>query len=1354
MHAPMRARKAASRNRQFAVVRDHGGMEFHILGPLEVIGPRGPIEIGSTRQRAILALLVLRVGQTVTTDRLIEEVWGDDPPPSAQHALGVHVSGLRRALGSDRIETQRNGYRLRPAGSDVDLQRFEALTSDAAAASSKGDLRTATARYSAALALWRGPALGDLALGATTQGERTRLDELRTLALQQRIDADLALGRHAELVPELRRVVGELPLREAFHVRLMLALYRSGRQADALEAYHQARVVLSRELGVEPGQELEAMQRAVLDHDRSFYLPRPAEPVASQEVEAPAPDSAASAGEPQLDRAAGGARRVVTTLVAEVHGSSSMGEPLDPESARDPMNRGIDKIRAVLERHGGKVDRVVGDAVMAVFGLPRTHEDDALRAVRSAWEMRDVLAGLNDQLDRELGVRLTVRVGINTGEVVAARHTAAPGRVTGDPVNLAVRLGQAAGPGDILLGSGTYDIVRWAVDAEPAGATDAGRSGPSRAFRLLAVSPGIASHAQRFDSQLVGRERERRLLDYAFEQSIADETCHLFTLLGPAGVGKSRLVHEFLRSVREDSSVLRGRCLPYGERDPLWPVAEAIKQGAGIGDAESGDTVRAKISALLGVSPRAPVIAEHVAAVMGAAPTPSTSDETSWAIRSTFQAIARARPLVIVFDDVQWGEPAFLDLIESVAESLSGASVLLLCIARPELLDQRPAWGGGKLNATSVQLKPLTDLEVSRLVANLLGGARPSPAVDRKIVEAAEGNPLFVEEFLAMLLEDGVVQQAGDAWIATADLASVAAPPSIMALLGARLDRLPDEERDVLERASVVGKVFSRGALENLAEQETLPDVDRLLGSLVHRELIRPDRSSAEGPESYRFKHILIRDAAYAGLPKVRRVALHERFAEWLTQTSEGGLQQADEVIGAHLEQAYRYLTELGPLDDRARAVGRRGAARLAAVGRRILNSGFDARAPADVLERAAAMLPAQDPERLLLLHDVCESLMRLTQWTAVRRTNDELMGIAVALGLDDLRWRTIVTGITADFFSGVSPKSLTELRSAIDFFEGFGDTRGLTDAWFMVGSVELDAGHVAEARFAFECARDYSRQSNDRFNEGLALVHLASADFEGPAPVSVAITAANDVLAWSRASGVLWTEAIALAFQGRLNAMLGNFDEARRLLWSAAAIDRDLDRQDAEVEEIPRWIGLVEWLAGDPVAAERGLRPGYEGIRGLGESRSIASMAGELARMLYLQGRFGEAFECTETARTLRPRLAAWPDTGWCSVRAMIMARRGELPAAIVLARDAVALAENTDLLFMHARALEDLAEVLELGGQPEEAEPHRARAIRLYDQKGITVLVERARSKQHAPLPQEAGRGPEPTVPMVPGA
>jgi len=959
-------------------------VEFRVLGPLEVIGPGGSIEIGSARQRAILAVLVLHAGETVSNDRLIEEVWGDDPPPGAHHTLGVHVSGLRRAIGPDRVETQPNGYRLRSEGSDSDLQRFEDLVSEASRALNECDPHTAAARFAAALALWRGPALGDLDATAA-RAERTRLNELRALALERRIDADLACGRHMDVIPELRRIVTEMPLQEAFSARLMLALYRSGRQAEALDVYLHAREVLDRELGVEPGQELEALQRAVLDHDPALSIapvtghPRPST--------RPADTSTQSDGEPPLVEAAAAAlahegieslarhrppdrptpsiqpvprradtRRTVTILMADVRGSTLSGEPLDPESARHPLDCCFEEMRADLERHGGTVEQVVGDALLAVFGVPLIHEDDALRAVRAALEMRDALAALNDRLERELGVRIEMRVGVNTGEVVASWGSGSATLVTGDAVNMATRLEQAAGPGEILLGDGTYHLVRWAVHAEPAGAIDPrGRPGPIRAFRLLRVTPGVGGRAQRFDSPLVGRERERRLLESAFEQATADETCQLFSLLGPAGVGKSRLVHEFVRCIRREAQILRSRCPPYGERVAFWPVVETIQQAAGICDADSADAVRGKIAALVRGDQQASAIAEHVAAIIRVSEVRSTSEETSWAVRRTFEAIARARPLVIVFDDVQWGEPSFLDLIECLADTSRGAPILLLCIARPELLDERPGWGGGKLNSTSVLLTPLAAADVSKLVRNLLGGSGAPRDVERKIIEAAEGNPLFVEEFLAMLLDDEVILRAGDEWVATSDLAAITTPASIMALLAARLDRLSDDEREILERAAVVGKVFTREAVEALVEHETMPDVVRRFGTLVHKELIRPDRPSPDSPDSYRFKHMLIRDAAYAGLSKSERAELHERFADFQERAAGHRLTEYEEIIGYHLEQAIYYRRQLGLDDERTRELARRAAQLLGAAGVRALQRG-DALASSRLLERCRVM--------------------------------------------------------------------------------------------------------------------------------------------------------------------------------------------------------------------------------------------------------------------------------------------------------------------------------------------------------------------------------------------------------------
>jgi DNA-binding SARP family transcriptional activator len=930
---------------------DDAAMEFKVLGPLEAIGPSGPIKIGSGLQRAILALLVLNVGETVSTDHLIDEVWGDDPPPSAQHALGVHVSRLRRALGIDCIESQPHGYRLRAEGSQIDLGRFEALLAEASRAVSGGDPQAAADALAVALALWRGPALGDLAGTHTARADRARLDELRALALERWIDAELACHRHLELVPDLRRLVGEMPLREVFHARLMLALYRSGRQAEALEVYHRAREVLDRELGVDPGRELETLQRAILDHDTGLDL-----------ATAPGParvGDRSSEQSPQrvppvpLPR---DTRRTVTTLIADVRGSDLAGEPLDPETRREPLDRWLREMRAVLERHGGTVELVVGDVVMAVFGMPLVHEDDALRAVRAAVEMRGALTALNARLETEPAVRLAMRVGINTGEVVATWRTGTATAVTGDAVNVAARLQQAAGSGEILLGEETHHLVRWAIDAQPTSTIDPlGRSGSTRAFRLLAATPGLTRHEQRFDSPLVGRERERRQLVSAFEQAIADETCQLFTLLGPAGVGKSRLVHEFLGSIRPEAQVLRGRCPPYGERVAFWPVAETIKQAAGISDADSAAEVRDKIEALMGADHRAPAIADQVASIIGLSEAPSSSEDTFRAIRTLYESVARGRPLAVVFDDVQWGEPSFLDLIEHLADASRGTPILLIVIARPELLDERPGWAGGKLHSTSVLLGPLTEDEVSRLVATLLGGPAAAPSVERKINEAAEGNPLFIEEFLAMLLEDGLVQQSGDEWIGVTDLTTIATPGSIKALLAARLDRLPITEREVLELASVIGKTFTREAVEALVGPDALPDVARRLDSVVRREIIRPDRSSTGTADAYRFRHILIRDAAYAALPKGDRAELHERFADFQEQAAGDRRSEYEEVIGYHLEQATIYRQGLGRNDDRTRGLARRAAQLLGAAGIRAIQRG-DALASRRLLERCQAM--------------------------------------------------------------------------------------------------------------------------------------------------------------------------------------------------------------------------------------------------------------------------------------------------------------------------------------------------------------------------------------------------------------
>ena len=503
-------------------------------------------------------------------------------------------------------------------------------------------------------------------------------------------------------------------------------------------------------------------------------------------------------------------RKVVTVLFSDVTGSTALGERIDPESLRRVMARYFETAKEVVERHEGTVEKFIGDAVMAVFGIPAVHEDDALRAVRAAEELRAGLAELNNELELSYATRLELRIGVNTGEVVTGTEERL---ATGDAVNVAARLEQAAEPGDVLLGEETHRLVREAVDAEPVPPLAAkGKNEPLPAYRLLAVRE---PPPRRAEAPMIGRERQRMLLENAFATIAAERSCHLFTILGAAGVGKSRLADEFLCGL-DAAGVVRGRCLSYGEGISYWPVTEVVKQ---LKPDEAESTA--------------------LAAILGDEPAPGSPEEIAWAFRKLLESRAADRPLVVVFDDVHWGEPAFLDLVEHVADLSRGAPILLLCIARPELLDRRATWGGGKLNATNVLLEPLSPDEAGELIEALTDEVADD--LRARILESAGGNPLFVEEMVAMAAESG-----GD----------ITVPPTIQALLAARLDQLEPAERGVLERGAVEGLVFHRGAVAALAPEEPQPD-GRLV-TLVRKDLVRPEPPVLADDEAYRFRHLLI----------------------------------------------------------------------------------------------------------------------------------------------------------------------------------------------------------------------------------------------------------------------------------------------------------------------------------------------------------------------------------------------------------------------------------------------------------------------------------------------------------------
>ena len=647
-------------------------------------------------------------------------------------------------------------------------------------------------------------------------------------------------------------------------------------------------------------------------------------------------------------------RKNVTVVFSDVVGSTALGERLDPEALRRLLTGYFEEMKTILEQHGGVVREFIGDAVMAIFGIPLSREDDALRAVRAAAQMRDRLHELNDGYEQQWGFRLKVRTGVNTGEVVT-REEATDTLVLGDAINVAARLEQNAPMGEVLIGDQTFRLVRGAIDAEPVEPLELkGKSEPVPAFRLLSVRDGDPL-ARRLDAPIVGREEELRLLAEAFDTSATAEACGLVTILGEPGVGKSRLTGEFVRNLEGRATVIRGRCLPYGQGITFWPLAEAVREAAAIQEGDSADVAGARLTALVDDVE----VRDRIASAMGHSLQQFPVEEIFWAARKLFEGLAREQPVVAVFDDLHWAETTFLELVDHVVES-AHAPVLLVCTARQDVLDRWEASASGA-ECLRLHLEPLSAEAAGLIVENLLGGNGIPAALRARIVTAAEGNPLFVEQMLSMLIDDGLLRQANGSWEAAGDLTDLAVPSTIHSLMAARLDGLSDEERAVIEAAAVGGYEFPQAALEELVGDPLRARVGESLAALSRKQLLQPAEEDAHVGPQFRFQHIVIRDAAYARLLKETRVSLHEKFVEWADGVVADRGVAYDEILGWHLEEAYRNLAELGPLDAHGIELGVRAAERLGAAGQRAFARG-DMAAAAGLLRRAAALLPEIAP--------------------------------------------------------------------------------------------------------------------------------------------------------------------------------------------------------------------------------------------------------------------------------------------------------------------------------------------------------------------------------------------------------
>jgi len=1009
----------------------------------------------------------------------------------------------------------------------------------------------------------------------------------------------------------------------------------------------------------------------------------------------------ASAAEPLV-------RKTVSVLFCDVTGFTSLGERVDPETMRSVMVRYFDEMRTVLERHGGTVEKFIGDAVMAIFGVPLVHEDDALRAVRAADEMRRALDRLNGDLEGRFGVRLEARIGINTGEVIVGDPATQQTVATGDAINVAARLQQAAQPGEILLGRETHGLVAERVRAGPLQTFSLkGKSEPVPSWRLDEVRAGAERIFRRLDSPLVGRERERGALHQAYRAALEDQSCHLVTVLGSAGVGKSRLAQE-VAARSFGASVAQGRCLPYGEGITFFAVTEVLRSIAAVAADDDEEVVRARVEQLLPPNDEAPVVADRIVGLLRAETT-VRAEEAFWAVRKLLEAVARSRPLVLVLDDVHWAEPTLLDLVEYLVGWSRGAPMLVLVLARPDLVDRRPGWPGERL-----VLEPLQRSEVQELLRSLLGTAELDAEIAGRIEHAADGNPLFVEELVRMLLDEEALVLDDGRWVAR-DLEELPIPPTISAVLAARLDHLDPEEQIVLQCASVIGKQFWWSAVADLVPQDLRGRVGSHLHALVRKRLVFPAESTSfVSEDSFRFGHILVRDAAYSTLPKERRAELHEHFAEWLDRKGA-----YEEIRGHHLERAYATRSELGPDRPETRALGEQARALLASAGRRAHARG-DVPAAVALLTKAAELPATDESTRLGLVPDLAHALIDagdLTRAFALlavtieeaERLGERRVAAHAAIARVHVLFRTDATGALEE--------TETVAQAALETFSELEDERGLAHASRLLSLTHSWVSDWGGMSSCLTSALEHAERADDPRERLVILTWLAISLYYGPTPVEDAVRRTEEIAQLVSSDRVCHANVRALL--AAMLAMQRRHREADELVaWSLGVLE-ELD-VPLRLGHVRRIVAESHINAGRLQAAEQELRLSHSTLCNVGDRAGVVSVAIELADVLCAQRRYDEAEEWFAPTRDVLERSDLMTRVTGLAVGAKLLAQAGALGEAEPTARRAVELADTTDALTTSARARLALAEVLRLEGTADEARAAVGEAVERFERKG----------------------------------
>lgn len=1028
-------------------------------------------------------------------------------------------------------------------------------------------------------------------------------------------------------------------------------------------------------------------------------------------------------------------RKKITAVFADMAGSTALAEGLDPEIFRQVVTSFFERMARAIERHGGSVENFIGDEVAGIFGVPVSYGDDALRAVRAAIDMMAEVEALSDEIEPRVGRRLSLRVGINTGTVVVGPPIVGRSMSLGDTMNVAARLEKLAEPGQILLGEETYQLVRRDVQVEQAADIELrGRSEPIRTYAMRGgvQEPGGEPLA---DRPMVGRDRDLALLGIAFERCVARGSCEFVTVMGEAGMGKSRLVAEVIERYRLRATVLVGRCLPYGEGITYWPLVEIISQAASIDDADDADTARLKLRRVLADDPEGEALTRHLAQMIGLDDSFDPGEQAFWAVRRLLEALARESPLIVLFEDLQWAETTLLDLVTHLHKTTRALPILLGATARFDLLGKRPDWRNEC--PTTISLDALSNESVDSLVVTLTGTGL-SDRLRGRIVELAAGNPLFVEQVLSMLIDDGWLVRSEEGWAARSGAEDVRVPPSMEAILAARIDHLDPSERALVECAAVIGKEFSAGDVLDLAGEGGRDELD----SLVRKRLIEPVRRVGTPADFFQFRHILVRDAVYESLSKARRAVLHEHFADALLRWGETRIGQVEELVGYHLETAHTWRRELLGQPEHSEELARRAAAHLANAGRRA-SARQDDGAAAGLLTRAVALLAesgASDPSaRLEPLVELGMALVRGGETERADQVLADARRAVVAVGDEraEARMRILEVNLkrlTDPGWWAEHGRSVAE--SALSVFHELGEELDEARAWHLLGKVHSDHGQQAAAAESLERALELVTGVGDSGVEAWIRYWLLQVSTLGPAPCERVIARGRLDLEWARAHD---NRALEGSILGRLGEMLARADkprEAAKAFSDARAIFEELDLP-VHVAYLALSTASVEPLATDHRGAERELRPAVDFFEDAGARHIAASLLPMLASAVVAQGRVEEGLELSERTQEIAASDDLDAQVKWRIARAEAMTASNLLSDAERLAREAVEVAEPADMIVLKADALSCLGEVLLAARSPSEAVPMLERAVSLYEAKGDVV----SRARRLATLDALAG-------------